>query len=140
MNVTSNVIIDLLPLYLAGEASEDTCKLVEAYVQENPSFREFVNRMEETDNLLVKTKSGPDADMEKVTFERARKQLRRRNLVLGVAIAYSIAPFSFFYGSNGYNWIMLRDAPVMGSVFLVTAIACWIAYFFFWKETRRSGL
>ncbi len=31
-NVTRDVIIDLLPLYLADEASEDTRQLVEAHL------------------------------------------------------------------------------------------------------------
>ena len=31
--ITRNIILDLLPLYLAGEASEDTMALVEEYLE-----------------------------------------------------------------------------------------------------------
>ena len=38
MNVTDNVIRDLLPVYLAGEASADTRTLVEEYLKEHPAL------------------------------------------------------------------------------------------------------
>ena len=47
MTVTSDVILDLLPMYVAGEVSEDTRKLVEAYLEENPRFRLWLDRLTE---------------------------------------------------------------------------------------------
>ena len=40
MNVTHDVIIDLLPLYFSGEASEDTKILINTYFEQNPEFAE----------------------------------------------------------------------------------------------------
>ena len=38
MNVTRDVVTDLLPLYFSGDASEDTCRLVEDFFRENSDF------------------------------------------------------------------------------------------------------
>ena len=46
MEITQNVILDLLPLYLAGEASEDTRKLVEDRMETDPEFADIVKKAE----------------------------------------------------------------------------------------------
>jgi len=38
MNVTREVILDLLPVYLAGEASPDTRALIEEFVEQDLSL------------------------------------------------------------------------------------------------------
>lgn len=38
MEITRDVILDLLPLYQAGEASEDTRALVEKYLETDPEL------------------------------------------------------------------------------------------------------
>ena len=43
MKITREVITDLLPIYLSGEASQDTRDLVEAFLKEDPEFARIVN-------------------------------------------------------------------------------------------------
>jgi hypothetical protein len=38
MNVTREVILDLLPVYLAGEASPATRALIEEYMEQDPEL------------------------------------------------------------------------------------------------------
>ena len=38
MNITQEVVTDLLPVYFSDEASSDTKSLVEEYFRENPDF------------------------------------------------------------------------------------------------------
>jgi hypothetical protein len=38
MEITRNVILDLLPMYLANEVSEDTRALVEKYLESDPEL------------------------------------------------------------------------------------------------------
>src|SRR6185503_10045522 len=52
MNVTQNVVTDLLPLYLAGEASDDTRALIEAYLKQNPTFAAEVREQAEKSTAL----------------------------------------------------------------------------------------
>ena len=42
IEIERNVILDLLPLYLAGEASPDTQALVEQYLASDPELAETV--------------------------------------------------------------------------------------------------
>jgi anti-sigma factor RsiW len=44
MEITRDVILDLLPLYLAGEVSADTRALVENYVKTDPELAHLVER------------------------------------------------------------------------------------------------
>jgi hypothetical protein len=44
MEVTRKVILDLLPLYLADEVSEDTRALVENYLESDPELADIANR------------------------------------------------------------------------------------------------
>jgi hypothetical protein len=49
MEVTRNVVLDLLPLYLADEASEDSRTLVESYLDTDPELAEMAKRPEITE-------------------------------------------------------------------------------------------
>ena len=44
MEVTRDVILDLLPLYMAGEVSADSHQLVEKYLQTDPELARLVER------------------------------------------------------------------------------------------------
>lgn len=44
MEVTRNVIIDLLPLYMADEVSEDTRALVEEYLKSDPEVAKMAKQ------------------------------------------------------------------------------------------------
>ena len=49
--VTDNVILDLLPLYLAGEVSEDTAALVKRFLESHPELAEAAKEMAKADSL-----------------------------------------------------------------------------------------
>jgi hypothetical protein len=44
MEVTRNVILDLMPLYLAGEASPETKALVEEYLKKDPKLARLAEK------------------------------------------------------------------------------------------------
>jgi len=50
MNVTREVILDLLPVYLAGEASPATRALIEEYMEQDPELAQRI-RLQWADNL-----------------------------------------------------------------------------------------
>lgn len=86
MEVTRNVILDLLPLYLANEVSEDTSALV----------REYLEKDEELANIAKKLKSDelpgnapmPLTKEDKVeAYREAKRQLFQRTITLAAIIS-----------------------------------------------------
>jgi len=47
MEITRDVILDLMPLYLADEVSEDTRALVEKYLKKDPELAEMAEKRAE---------------------------------------------------------------------------------------------
>jgi ferric-dicitrate binding protein FerR (iron transport regulator) len=132
MNVTKDIINDLIPLYAANECSADTRALVEEYLQQNP-------RQAEELRLIMSTPlpgAVPPAKnlLETRSFREARRRLRRRTWLMALAIFFSVAPFSFYY-TDGRLWWFLRDAPRSALVYAALGVVFWILYL---VERRRS--
>lgn len=51
MEITRDVILDLLPLYMAGEVSADTRALVEKYLESDPKLAEIARQSATTELL-----------------------------------------------------------------------------------------
>jgi anti-sigma factor RsiW len=78
---THDVILDLLPLYLAGEVSEDTAALVKKYLESNPELAETAKQMAKADSLnKVPIPFRKEAAMK--TYEEAKKWTVIRTLGL----------------------------------------------------------
>ena len=130
MTVSVDVINDLLPLYLAGEASEGTRALMDAYLKEHPGFAQEVSaRAAETVALLGGVAPTLADVHEKTTLERVRRFNRRRVRLLGLCIACTLMPLSFHFDSGGMTWVMLRDSPNQVAFFWIAATACWTWYY-----------
>ena len=59
------MILDLLPLYLAGEFSEETAALVKEYLESDPEMAESAKEMEKDDSLSKKTGMKTDQEAKK---------------------------------------------------------------------------
>jgi hypothetical protein len=136
MNVTRNVIADLLPVYLAGEASIDTRTLVEEYLRLHPEVAAELHPQSgrSADPLLIDVPLAPDH--EKSTFERIRTFNRNRTFLLALALACSLIPLSFAFGDGGVTWIMLRDQPNAAVSFWIAAVVTWTAYYLMGRRLR----
>ena len=131
MTISRHVILDLLPLYLAGEASDDTRALLEQYLRDNPEFAATVrDRAEKTTALLASVQAAaPPPDHEKATLERVRRFNRHRTHWLAFAIVYTLVPFTFVFEGAHIRWMMLKDNPKQAVFFWIAALGCWIAYY-----------
>ena len=137
MNVTKDVIADLLPLYEAGEASADTRALVEAYLKEHPGTL----KPESVDAMLKSEPASRPEQEQRAALERTRSLLKRRHILFALAIAANLMTFSFaFSSSDGITWFMWRDAPGMGAILMLISAVCWFAYFRVDKKLRVSGM
>jgi hypothetical protein len=128
MNVTRNLVIDLLPSYYSGEASADTRALVEEYFREDPDFERIAWSVVAPLEALQQRNRGMDGNTEKQALQRTRDAIRRGNLWRSFAIAWMLAPFSFVFSHGHITWIMIRDSPLQAAMFLALSVACWLAY------------
>jgi len=127
MNVTREVITDLLPLYFSGEASADTVAMVDEFFRQDPEFAHLARRMSDVREKLVRDVPAPEAAMEKTALKKTRDMVQARNLWLAFAVAYTVVPMFVF-------------RTRVAHVFFVFAFFCWLAYLFYYMKLRRSSL
>jgi ferric-dicitrate binding protein FerR (iron transport regulator) len=125
MNVTKEIINDLIPLYVANECSPDTRALVDEYLQRNPQQTEEIRRAMET-SIPEAAPSAKNLD-EVRSFREARRRLRRRSRVMAFAIFFSLAPFSFVW-TSGRVWWLMREAPASAGVYAALGVVFWVIY------------
>lgn len=96
MKITRDVILDLLPLYLAEEVSADTEALVREYLESDPELGQVAERM----RGLALENGVPEAlEKEKrmEAYEKAQREITRRVVIYGVlftAAALALLAFS----------------------------------------------
>jgi predicted anti-sigma-YlaC factor YlaD len=130
MNITQDVITDLLPVYLAGEASASTRALLEEYLREHPEFAATVRAAADRSAALLRsTEPGaPVPDHERATLDRVRRFNRRRTVLLALAMGTLLTSLSFSFDNTGVRWFMLRDSGFQALLWLLVAFACSLAY------------
>lgn len=131
MKVTRDVITDLLPVYLAKEASADTRALVDEFLRQDPEFAHLVNDKKSEELLRTLPGQALGKNHERETLERTKNQLRWRAHWFALALLFTLFPLSCTFSSKGLVWIMLRDAPQF-------AETCWIAAVVFWVQFLRT--
>jgi hypothetical protein len=106
MTITKNVIEDLIPVYVTGEASSDTRTLVDEVVALHPEMREKLTAAE-----LPSAKGEPPQEFGLRALGETRKRIARRNAWLGWAVGLSYAVFSFAFRGKEFVFVLFRDAP-----------------------------
>lgn len=132
MTVTRDVVLDLLPLYLSGEASADTRALVETFLATDPQLARIAG------DGVAHPGDPPPADDDtqaRASLARTRRLLQQRQIAFGVALALTLMPLSFMFSGNRLVWAMWRDAPAAAVLCLVGAAGCWI-----WFARVRAAL
>ena len=126
MNVTREVIYDLLPAYFAGDASQDTRKLIEEFFATDPEFGRTAARFQiATDRARQSGAPSAEAERERQSFSRVRARLGLRYAALGwgvgAAMAFGIALLA---GTGSFGWG--HPGIIIGLVFSWMAGASWI--------------
>ncbi len=127
MNISKDIINDLLPLYFLEDCSADTKQLVEEYLKSNPDFEKHVKTLNE--NPIPKNILQPLQKSDELkSLLKTRRLLKARGIFIGFAIFFSLVPFSFV-SSEEYSFFMLVDAPLTALLFAICSIPLWIGYF-----------
>ena len=89
MEITRDVILDLLPLYLADEVSADTRALVEKYLETDPELAKIAKQsatMELSEDIPV-----PLTKEDKMeAYEEAKRLLFRRTVIWAGLLAFAL--------------------------------------------------
>ncbi len=138
MPITREVITDLWPVFLSGEASADTRALVEDFLRHDPGFARLIQQ-EHPHSVLQEMPSSLPPDHEMTTLDRTKRLLRRRSIWLAFAILFTCLPFSFASDGRGVHWLYWSQAPGVAATFLVLGVGSWIGYFLATRRVRAKG-
>ncbi len=86
--ITREIILDLLPVYYAGEASEDTQRLVEGYFEGDPEFAQLARRM--NDKLLQAMPVHLSENHEMSTLRRTQDDIKWRVISLALIVSAGV--------------------------------------------------
>lgn len=138
MNVTREVILDLLPVYLAGEASPATRALIEEHMEQDPELAQRI-RLQWADNLGKIAPSALPPDLELRSLRRTRALIGWQKWLFGFGIAFTAIALTSeisFQGGRIEFHFLVRDFPAQFGSFAVLAIACWIGYYSLRRRLR----
>jgi anti-sigma factor RsiW len=138
MNVPKEVILDLLPSYLAGEISPVTQAWVEQYLEQDPAFAEQVQRQRQVfPNPAPALPLQPDLELR--AFARTRRMLALLRWLFGLGIGFTAtaAAVEISFRPLRFRLLML-DYPSELLPVVALGLACWAAYFVLRSRLRAT--
>ncbi|NIM95817.1 MAG: hypothetical protein GTO18_19120 [Anaerolineales bacterium] len=104
MQVTRDVILDIMPLYFAGEVSADTRSLVEEYLKTDPELAELANEpaaMELPEDIQI-----PLTEEDKMeAYKEAKRLMFLRTIILTITISFTLICLLALLGSLGLAFL-----------------------------------
>lgn len=142
MNVTREVILDLLPVYLSGEASVATRALIEDFLKQDPELAKKI-RSEWMEKMSTAAPSVLPPELELRSFRRTRSLLGWQRWLMGFGIFFTAFVLSNEFKTEDGHIVefhfLLRDYPLELGICLVLGLACWIAYFSIRRRLRTAA-
>lgn len=144
MNVSENIIRDLLPSYLSGEASADSVTLIEQYLGSHPELSNEVEVLRAevggsgfggSTGAVARTTVaiGPEPGL--VALRRVKRLLRLRSTLFGIALFLTLLPASMFGGDGtGFHWVFWPGHASIAVTVWGFALGAWIGW---WSVDRR---
>jgi hypothetical protein len=133
-NITREIIADLYPLYVSGDASPDTRLLVQAFVKEDPEFLKTLSD-EGWDALAACAPPSLSPDHELRTLARVKKRLLGPMGVMRFAIIFSCLAFGRIVSDTSFD-VSPRKFIVTASI----AVCFWVWFFVRLFRGRRAVL
>ena len=137
MNVQREVILDLVPLYLSGEASPATKQLVEQYAQQHTDIADLISDAS-VDVFAEREEYSLPKELEMKSMERTKLLLRIRSIILGISIFLSLLPLSIRGSSEGVRWLWSGAEGYALAIGALAAFA-WFSYAILHRKLRSSG-
>ena len=138
MNITRDVVTDLWPLYVSGDASEDTRRLIEEFLNNDQEFAKLIRESSE-DSLRMDVLPPLRRERELETLRTTKRLLRVRDSFFWIAIFLTFTPLTVYDTSWGSGWV-IRDYPLLASGLAAAAAIVWCFYFMLKRRLSSSGL
>jgi hypothetical protein len=142
MHVTRDVILDLLPVYMVGEASPATRALVEDYLKQDPELARRL-RLQWAETLKQTEPAGLPPEIELRSLKRTRSLLMWQRTLFGFALFFLAFGASFEFSTRGGQLqemhMLVRDYPLPFGAALACSLGCWIAYVAIRRRVRSAG-
>jgi len=103
MNITRDIIIDLLPLYLAEEVSEDTRQLVESFLAADPSLTKLANQTQKL-QAITDIPYTLNKEKELKSLEKAKRYMKQRNTFMSMAFLFTGLLLAFRSEGSDAAW------------------------------------
>jgi hypothetical protein len=130
MNITRDVVKDLLAVCEAGEASSDTRAIVEEWLRRDP---ELARQAGQSADVVLPAPPPLAATAEKQALDRTKQQLRRRFVLLGTAVYVTTLPLSVTFDSQGFSGLLIDNWPQRIVVWAIAGVLWWL----YWRASRR---
>lgn len=146
MKLPRTVVLDLLPLYLAGELSPETKNLLESEIAGDLELSELVERLAHEETLTQASAAtnipAPRPELALRSFQRTRKLLGQQRRLFAFGLFFTLISLSFeFQIANGRlteAHLLMRDTPWIYGTSFVLGMLCWIWYFILQKRLRTD--
>lgn len=139
MNVTRDVVRDLVTLDLAGEASEESRALIAEYLATDPDLAAQVEAARGLKLRLPPPRPLPP-EAERRALAETRALLKQRTSTIAVALLFTLLPLSFVFDEGGIRFLILPDHPTIATAWWGTAAVLWLWYLRLRDRLRVSGL
>lgn len=133
-NVTREVISDLWPLYLSNDLSADSRRLIEEFLESDPTFAQsLADTAKDPLGAYQPPPLPPDHEMK--TLERVKRHLWGYPMLLQLALIFSCLAFGRIVSDTSWD-----VSPRNFIITVAIAGAFWIAFFVTLFRGRRAIL
>jgi len=141
MNVPEELILDLLPLYMAGETSPATKAFVEQVLARDPGLAKKVRAIWDKE-LAGGLGPIPPPELELQALRKTRRILGFEKWIFGLAIAFTATAFAVVIPMEGDRigsvHFAIQDHPVPLGISAGLGLLFWLAYFIFRRKLRTT--
>jgi predicted anti-sigma-YlaC factor YlaD len=126
--------MDLLPLYLAGEASAETNALVEEFLRQDPELRRQADLARRDLPAPASAPAGLPPDLELRSLHRTQALLRWQRLAFAFAVAFtclSLTTVISFDADRLHARLLILEYPHIFGPCAGLAVSGWLHYYFF---------
>ena len=136
MSIPKEVILDLLPVYLAGEASPATRAWLEQYLAQDPELADRVRR-QRTESLNHSLLPPIPPELELRALRRTRRMMTQLRWLFGLGMWFSAVALALEISFRPVRIrLLLLDYPAQLGASLAIGVVCWTAYFLLRRRLR----